>query len=70
MPVAENNVYKFIYDSCIHVYMAKLYWRIKTESGWTWTPATIDAWTPESIMLLKESQTDKDGVNLFTEEEE
>ena len=68
--MAGNDVYKVIYLLLLPVYMAKLYWRIKTDSGWTWTPATIDAWTPESIMLLKESQTDKDGVKLFTEGEE
>ncbi len=49
--------------------MAKLYWRIKRNGKWTWTPATIDGWSEESIMLLKESQIDIDGDPIFGEEE-
>ena len=47
MPVAENNVYKFIYDSCIHVYMAKLYWKVKVDGKWTFRSATITGWTTD-----------------------
>jgi len=50
--------------------MANLYWRIKRNGKWTWTPAVVDAWTPESIMLLRASQLDKDGDAIFSEEEE
>jgi hypothetical protein len=51
--------------------MAKLYWRVKREDGrWTWTPATIDAWTEESIMLLRRSQTNVEGEQIFHLEEE
>jgi hypothetical protein len=50
--------------------MARLYWRVKTEDGnWTWTPATIDAWSEESIMLLKKSQTRINGDLIFPEGE-
>ncbi len=48
--------------------MAKLYWRIKRNGKWTWTPAIIDGWSEESIMLLKESQVDIDGDQIFSEE--
>lgn len=31
-----------MYTSAIAVYMAKLYWRIKVNEKWTWTPAIYD----------------------------
>ncbi len=49
--------------------MAKLYWRIKRNGKWTWTPATIGGWTESSITLWKESQTDFNGEQIFSEEE-
>lgn len=51
--------------------MAKLYWRVKNEDGkWTWTPAQIDAWSEESIMLLRRNQTKIDGTQIFHLEED
>ena len=51
--------------------MARLYWRVKNEDGnWTWTPAQIDAWSEESIMLLRRNQTKIDGTQIFHLEEE
>lgn len=31
----------FMYTICIRINMAKLYWRIKKEGKWTWTPAVV-----------------------------
>ena len=42
MPVVGNDVYKVIYLLLLPVYMAKLYWRIKRDGKWTWTPAIYD----------------------------
>lgn len=54
------------------MYMSgKLYWRVKRKDGkWTWTPAVIDVWSSDSIMLLRLSQTTIDGDLIFPEEEE
>jgi len=37
---------------------------------WTWTPAVINSWSPESVTLLKKEQKDINDDPLFGEEEE
>lgn len=60
-----------MYTNPVGVYMVKLYWRIKKPNGrWTWKPAVIDAWTKDAIMLLRKSQTDINGKEMFHYKEE
>ena len=63
--------YLYVYKAPRLFMSGKLYWRVKRKDGkWTWTPAVIDAWSTDGIMLLRSSQTTIDGDLIFPEEEE